>query len=81
MSRIRVFLISGLVALGGLAAAAPVVSAQEQTQENASCPGVLSSVGGPLQLRDDFAPAPGEEVSGRAQQKGDFEFCFSLLPG
>ena len=64
MSRFRVFVISGLVALAGLAAAAPGASAQA-SEEHASCLGVLSSVSGsqlhgvPGLQRQDFAPFPG----------------------
>jgi hypothetical protein len=84
MSRSRIFLISGLVALGGLAAAAPSASAQAQTQEHGSCAGVLSAFVGSQQgdefFRQDFAPLPGGLVSSVAQQNGDLTFCATLIP-
>jgi hypothetical protein len=81
MSRFRMFVVSGLVALGGLVAAAPSASAQFQTQKHGSCVGVLSSfAGSQLQIRQDFAPAPGGVVSSIARQKGDLLFCLGLLP-
>jgi hypothetical protein len=82
MSRFRIFLISGFVALASLAAAAPSASAQAQTQAHGSCAGVLSAaagVQGDEFFRQDFAPAPGELVSGVAGQKGDLAFCASLI--
>jgi hypothetical protein len=83
MSRFRIFLISGLVALAGLAAAAPSASAQAQTQAHGSCAGVLSAAAASVQddefFRQDFAPLPGELVSGIAGQKGDLAFCATLI--
>jgi hypothetical protein len=84
MSRCRTFLVAGLVAVAGLAAAAPSASAQAQTQEHGSCLGVLSAFAGSQQndaiFRQDFAPAPGALVSGGAQLKGDLTFCATLVP-
>jgi hypothetical protein len=86
MSRCRIFLASGLVALAGLAAAAPA-SAQAQPPANASCVGVLSAFAGSVQgdeiLRQDFAPAPGADVAAVAQQTGTVQECAALigLPG
>lgn len=83
MSRFRIFLVAGLLALGGLAAAAPSASAQAQTQAHASCLGVLSAFAGSQQgdpfLRQDFAPFPGQLVSVGARLKGNLPFCASLL--
>jgi hypothetical protein len=83
MSRFRMLVISGLVALAGLAAAAPSASAQAQTQAHGSCAGVLSAAAASVQgdefFRQDFAPLPGATVSGIAGQKGNLAFCASLL--
>jgi hypothetical protein len=83
MSRFRIFLISGLVALGGFVAAAPSASAQAETQAHGSCLGVLSSFAGSQQdddiLREDFAPAPGGDVAAVAEQKGNLTFCAGLI--
>jgi hypothetical protein len=77
--RFRVFLISALVALAGLAAAAPSASAQATLNEDASCMGILSSFVGadpladivaPGVSRSDFAPLPGEDVRTAAQLHG-----------
>ena len=84
MSRFRIFLASGLVALACLAAAAPSASAQAQTQAHGSCLGVLSAFAGSVQgdeiFRQDFAPAPGPDVAAIAQQKGTLPECAALLP-
>jgi hypothetical protein len=83
MSRFRKFLISGLVASASLAAAAPSASAQAQTQAHGSCAGVLSAAAASVQgdefFRQDFAPLPGDLVSGIAGQKGDLVFCAGLI--
>jgi hypothetical protein len=83
MTRFRIFLVSGLVALAGLVVAAPSASAQAQAQAHGSCAGVLSSAAASVQgdefFRQDFAPLPGATVSGIAGQKGDLVFCASLL--
>jgi hypothetical protein len=83
MSRFRVFLISGLVALACLAAVGSSASAQAQTQADGSCNGVLSSFAGSVQgdefFRQDFAPRPGANVSRVAHQSGDLGFCASLI--
>lgn len=83
MSRCRIFLASGLVALAGLAAAAPSASAQAQPPANASCVGVLSAFAGSVQgdeiRRQDFAPALGADVAAVAQQTGTFEECAALI--
>ena len=76
MTRFRVFLISGLVAVAGLAAAAPSASAAAN-DDHASCLGSLSSFVGPLQLRDDFAPQPGERVSFGARAHEDLAICIA----
>lgn len=76
MSRFRVFLVTGLVALAGLAAAAPSASAQAN-DDHASCLGSLSAFAGSLQLRDDFAPESGETVSFGAQQHFDLATCLT----
>jgi hypothetical protein len=82
MSRFRVFLMSGLVALACLAAVGSSASAQAPPSD-ASCNGVLSSFAGSVQgdefFRQDFAPRPGANISGTAQQKGDLGFCASLI--
>jgi hypothetical protein len=84
MSRFRIVLASGLVALAGLAAAAPSASAQAQTQAHGSCLGVLSAFAGSVQgdeiFRQDFAPAPGAAVAAIAQKKGTLSECAALLP-
>jgi hypothetical protein len=84
MSRFRIFLASGLVALAGLAAEAPSASAQAQTQAHGSCVGVLSAFAGSVQgdeiFRQDFAPTPGPDVAAVAQQKGTLDDCAALLP-
>jgi|SRR5215204_4855352 len=88
MSRIRIFLVSGLVALAGLVVAVPSASAQATENENASCMGVLSSFVGadpladivaPGVSRSDFAPLPGEDVSGVAQEKGGTPGLVTLI--
>lgn len=84
MTRFRIFLVCGLVALAGLVVAAPSASAQAQTQEHGSCGGVLSAFVGSQQgdefFRQDFAPLPGDLVSSIARQKGDLTFCATLVP-
>jgi hypothetical protein len=79
MSRFRMFLVAALVSLAGLAAAAPSASAMAN-DDHASCLGTLSSFAGSLQLRDDFAPQPGEIVSFGARQHFDLATCLSGLP-
>jgi len=80
MSRFRLFLVTGLVALAGLAAAAPSASAAAN-DEHASCLGSLSSFAGPLQLRDDFAPQPGARVSFGAHAHEDLATCIAGVLG
>jgi len=72
MSRSRTFLVSGAVALTGLAIAAPSAPAQQPPE--AGCLGVLSSFAGQGGIRDDFAPPPvsGQRLSTIARESGDF---------
>jgi hypothetical protein len=79
MSRLRAVLITGLVALAGVAVAAPSAAAQPPPQ--ASCAGVLSSFAGQGGFRQEFAPAPGGVVSGIAREQGDLGFCAGLIFG
>jgi len=83
MSRPRRLLVAALCGLAALAATAPAASAQGQTQQHGSCLGVLSSFAGSVQgddiLRQDFAPAPGQNVAAVSQEKGNLGFCASLI--
>jgi len=79
MSRLRAVLVTGLVALAGVAMAAPSAAAQPPSQ--ASCVGVLSSFAGQAGIRSDFAPAPGSEVSRIAHEHGDLGFCLIVFGG
>jgi hypothetical protein len=79
MSRFRMLLVAGLLALACLALAASSASATAN-DEHASCLGTLSSFAGSLQLRDDFAPQPGDVVSFGAQQHFDLATCLSGVP-
>ena len=80
MTRFRVFLVTALVAVAGLAAAAPSASAAAN-DEHASCLGSLSSFAGQLQIRDDFAPQPGERVSFGARAHEDLATCLAGVLG
>jgi hypothetical protein len=78
MSRCRMLLVSGLIAVAGLAAMAP--SASAQPPPTASCLGVLSSFAGQAGIRDDFAPpVSGARVASIAKEKGDFTYCLSVF--
>jgi hypothetical protein len=77
MSLPRRLLVSGVVAVAGLAAAVPTASA-EPTE--ASCAGVLSVLAAQQQLRDEFAPLPSDVVVAIAQQHGDLAFCSQFIP-
>jgi hypothetical protein len=78
MTRWRLLLTSGLVALASLAVVAP--SAPAQPPPEASCLGVLSSFAGQAGIRDDFAPpVSGARVARIAKQHGDFGFCLSVF--
>jgi len=83
MTRFRVFLVTALLAVAGLAAAAPSASAAAN-DEHASCLGSLSSFAGQLQIRDDFAPQPGEPgepVSFGARAHEDLATCIAGVLG
>ena len=77
MSRLKVFLVSCVVALIGAAATAS--SAPAQPPSDASCLGVLSSFAGQAGTRDLFAPAPGQAVARLAQAHGDLAYCLDLF--
>jgi hypothetical protein len=78
MTRWRLLLTSGLVALASLGVVAPSASAQPPPE--ASCLGVLSSFAGQTGIRDDFAPpVSGARVASIAKQHGDFGFCLSVF--
>jgi len=85
MSRLRTFVVCGLVALAGLAALAPSASAQAETQRHGSCAGVLSSFAAFQRddelVRQDFAPLPGGVVATIAQEKGLLATCATFVPG
>jgi hypothetical protein len=79
VSRPRLWLVSGVVALAGVALPSSVAEAAPPA--DASCLGVLSSFAGEAGIRDEFAPAPGPLVAGLASQHGDFEYCLGLFLG
>jgi hypothetical protein len=81
MSRLRTLVVTGSVALVGVALAAP--SAGAQPPPEASCLGVLSSFAGQAGIRDEFAPPPvsGQRLATVASEHGDFGFCLAVFLG
>jgi hypothetical protein len=77
VSRSTAVLVTGVVALAGVALAAPPTVAQPPP--DASCLGVLSSFAGQAGIRDQFAPPPisGQSLSTLALEHGDFGFCLT----
>ena len=79
MPRPKLVLVSAVVTLAGVGFSAPVAGAAPPP--SASCAGVLSSFVGQAGTRAEFAPLPGQLVSGIARQHGDFDFCLAVFQG